>query len=100
MFQSLEAKKMADWSAKASKIEEIARKKDELHIEFVNQTKEALDAKMEHHVEKRDALMTDMKKKLKVGKRFLHMIVPKLFFFILNSLFRIMQRKSKRKEFS
>lgn len=58
---------MADWSAKASKIEEIARKKDELNIEFINQTKEALEAKMEYHVEKRDALMTDMKKKLKVG---------------------------------
>lgn len=62
---SLEAKKMADWSAKASKIEEITRKKDELNIEFINQTKEALEAKMEYHVEKRDALMTDMKKKLK-----------------------------------
>lgn len=59
---------MADWSAKASKIEEIARKKDELNIEFINQTKEALEAKMEYHVEKRDALMTDMKKKLKVRR--------------------------------
>ncbi|KAJ6646448.1 Stathmin-2 [Pseudolycoriella hygida] len=62
---SLEAKKMADWSAKANKIEEIARKKDELNNDFIIQTKEALDAKMEHHVEKRDALMTDLKKKLK-----------------------------------
>lgn len=65
-FQSLESKKMADWTAKATKIEEIARKKDELNIEFINQTKELLDAKMEYHVEKRDALMSDMKKKLKV----------------------------------
>lgn len=66
IVQSLEAKKMSDWSAKASKIEEISRKKDELNVEFINQTKEALDAKMEYHVEKRDAIMTDLKKKLKV----------------------------------
>lgn len=65
-LQSLEAKKMADWSAKASKIEEVARKKDDMINEHVKVTKEALDAKMEHHVEKRDALMTDMKNKLKV----------------------------------
>lgn len=57
---------MSDWSAKMTKIEEIARKKDELNTEFKEQTKEALDAKMEHYEEKRDAIITDMKEKLKV----------------------------------
>lgn len=65
-MQSLEAKKMADWSAKMTKIEEIARKKDELNNEFIHHTKEALDAKMEQCVEKRDAIMTEVKEKLKV----------------------------------
>lgn len=65
-IKSLEAKKMADWSAKMTKIEEIARKKDELNNEFINQTKEALDAKMEQCVEKRDAIITEVKEKLKV----------------------------------
>lgn len=57
---------MADWSAKVSKIEEMSRKRDELNIEFINQTKENLDAKMENYEEKRDAIITDMKEKLKV----------------------------------
>lgn len=57
---------MSDWSAKMNKIEEISRKKDELNSEFMNQTKEALDAKMEHYEEKRDAIITDLKEKLKV----------------------------------
>ena len=57
---------MADWTAKINKIEEISRKKDELNNEFMNQTKEALDAKMEHYEEKREAIITDLKEKLKV----------------------------------
>lgn len=57
---------MADWSAKMTKIEEIARKKDELNNDFKEQTKEALEAKMEHYEEKRDAIITDLKEKLKV----------------------------------
>lgn len=58
---------MADWSAKVNKIEEIARKKDELNNEFMHQTKEALDAKMEQCGEKRDAIITEVKEKLKVN---------------------------------
>lgn len=58
---------MADWSAKMTKIEEIARKKDELNNDFKEQTKEALEAKMEHYEEKRDAIITDLKEKLKVN---------------------------------
>lgn len=57
---------MSDWSAKMTKIEEISRKKDELNNDFKEQTKEALEAKMEHYEEKRDAIITDMKEKLKV----------------------------------
>lgn len=57
---------MADWTAKCTKIEEIARKKDELNNEFMSQTKEALHAKMEHCEEKRDAIITEVKEKLKV----------------------------------
>lgn len=87
---------MADWSAKASKIEEIARKKDELNIEFINQTKEALDAKMEYHVEKRDALMTDMKKKLKVRSEIRRDFVEQNLF--IYCLLRIIPKKLKRSE--
>lgn len=57
---------MADWTAKCTKIEEIARKKDELNHEFMSQTKEALHAKMEHCEVKRDAIITEVKEKLKV----------------------------------
>lgn len=60
---------MADWSAKVSKIEEMSRKRDELNNEFITQTKENLDAKMENYEEKRDAIITDMKEKLKVTIR-------------------------------
>ncbi|XP_059619208.1 stathmin-1-A isoform X5 [Phlebotomus argentipes] len=63
---SMEAKKMADWNEKMAKIEEASRKKDELNNEFMVQTKEALEAKMEHHVEKREAIINDKKEKLKV----------------------------------
>lgn len=49
-----------------AKIEEISRKKDELNTEFVMQTKEALTNKMEHSEEKREAIISDLKEKLKV----------------------------------
>lgn len=65
--QSLEAKKMADWTAKINKIEEIARKKDEMNTDFMIQAKEALHAKMEHTEENRDAIITEVKEKLKVS---------------------------------
>lgn len=66
--QNLEAKKVSDWNAKMAKIEEASRKKDELKIEFITQTKEALDTKIKHSEEKREAIMSDMKEKLKVSK--------------------------------
>ncbi|XP_055709214.1 uncharacterized protein LOC129805362 isoform X1 [Phlebotomus papatasi] len=63
---SLEAKKIAEWNAKMAKIEEATRKKDELNNEFMVQAKEALEAKMEHYEEKREAIINDKKEKLKV----------------------------------
>lgn len=64
--QNLEAKKVSDWNAKMAKIEEASRKKDELNVEFMAQTKEALINKMEHSEEKREAIISDLKEKLKV----------------------------------
>lgn len=49
-----------------AKIEEASRKKDELNVEFINQTKEALDTKIKHTEEKREAIISDLKEKLKV----------------------------------
>jgi hypothetical protein len=63
---NLEAKKIADWSSKVAKIEEASRKKVELNHEFINQTKEALISKMEQSEEKREAIIMDIKEKLKV----------------------------------
>ncbi|KAH8381189.1 hypothetical protein KR200_008536 [Drosophila serrata] len=63
---SLEAKKMADISNKLAKVEEATRKKDEITNEFITQTKEQLESKMEQHVEKREAIISDMKEKLKI----------------------------------
>lgn len=64
--KQLEAKKITEWNAKQAKIEEASRKKEELDKEFAAQTKEALEAKMEQYEEKREALISDMKEKLKV----------------------------------
>ncbi|KAL7026563.1 hypothetical protein ACKWTF_005074 [Chironomus riparius] len=60
-----EAKKVADWTNKMAKIEEASRKKDELNNEFMVQAKETLIIKMEHSEEKREAIITEMKEKLK-----------------------------------
>lgn len=49
-----------------AKIEEASRKKDELNVEFKTQTKENLILKMEHSEEKREAIISDLKEKLKV----------------------------------
>lgn len=49
-----------------SKIEEATRKKDELNMEFMNQAKESLENKMGNYEENREAIMMDMKEKLKV----------------------------------
>jgi hypothetical protein len=48
-----------------SKIEEASKKKDEQENIFVTQTREALDQKMESHIEKREAYLSDLKAKLK-----------------------------------
>jgi stathmin len=68
LLKNLEAKKIADWNAKAAKIEEATRKKDELNNEFKTQTKEALKSKMGNSEEKREAIISDLKEKLKVIK--------------------------------
>ncbi|XP_041775970.1 stathmin isoform X3 [Anopheles merus] len=62
---SLEAKKMADWSAKMAKIEEASRKKDELDKEFKTHAKEVLHTKMEQYEEKRVQQLSEIKEKLK-----------------------------------
>lgn len=56
---------MATLAAKLSKIEEASKKKDEQNNVFISQTKEALDQKMENHIEKREAYISDLKNKLK-----------------------------------
>lgn len=58
---------MSDWKEKMAKIEEASRKKDELDAEFKTQTKEALTTKMGQSVEKREAIISDLKEKLKVS---------------------------------
>lgn len=65
-LQSLEAKKIADWSAKMNRIEEVSRKKDEMELDFMNQAKEKIKAKMGQHEDNREAIMSDIKGKLKV----------------------------------
>lgn len=50
-----------------NRIEEASRKKDEINKEFSNQAKEALEAKMGNHEEKREAILLDLKEKLKVN---------------------------------
>lgn len=62
----MEAKRIADWSAKKNRIEEASRKKTEMDKEFANQARESLNAKMDNYGENREAIMADMKDKLKV----------------------------------
>ncbi|XP_053997892.1 calponin homology domain-containing protein DDB_G0272472 isoform X2 [Hylaeus anthracinus] len=62
---SLEAHKLAALAAKLSKIEEAARKKDELSSAFITATRESLDAKMNNTEEKREAHIAELKNKLK-----------------------------------
>ncbi|CAG9825315.1 unnamed protein product [Phaedon cochleariae] len=63
--QQLESSKMAALSAKILKIEEASRKKDEQTTQFISSTRDALEQKMGHHVEKREAYITDLRSKLK-----------------------------------
>ena len=62
---SLEAHKLAAFSAKLCKIEEVARKKDELSAAFIAATSKSLDAKMNNTEEKREAHIAEVKNKLK-----------------------------------
>lgn len=61
---------MAALAAKMLKIEEASKKKDEQTSQFITQTKEMLDQKMEIHEEKREAYITDLKSKMKVSRKF------------------------------
>ncbi|KAK9730406.1 Stathmin family [Popillia japonica] len=63
--QQLESNKIAALSAKMLKIEEASRKKDEQTSLFITTTREALEQKMETHLGKREAYITDLKTKLK-----------------------------------
>ncbi|KOC62724.1 Stathmin-4 [Habropoda laboriosa] len=62
---SLEAHKIAALAAKLMKIEDAARKKDELSAAFIAATRESLDAKMNNTEEKREAHIAELKNKLK-----------------------------------
>ncbi|XP_055300242.1 uncharacterized protein LOC129567405 isoform X2 [Sitodiplosis mosellana] len=61
----LEAKRSADWLAKKNRIEEASRKKIEMDKVFANHARESLNAKMDNYGENREAIMADMKDKLK-----------------------------------
>ncbi|XP_012277391.1 stress response protein NST1 isoform X1 [Orussus abietinus] len=63
--QSLEAEKLSQVAAKLQKIEEAARKKDELSAAFVAATRKSLDAKMNNTEEKREAHIAELKNRLK-----------------------------------
>lgn len=65
-MQNLEAKKMSDWTAKKNRIEEASRKKNEMSKEFANQARHSLNAKLENYEENREAIMSELKDKLKV----------------------------------
>lgn len=62
----MEAKRTAEWTAKKNRIEEASRKKDEMNKEFATQAKELLETKMVNYEENREAIMSEMKEKLKV----------------------------------
>nr|CAD7401365.1 unnamed protein product [Timema cristinae] len=64
-ISNLEANRMAQLAVKMSKIEEASKKKDDQAHQFISQTREALEQKMETHEEKREAYISDLKAKLK-----------------------------------
>lgn len=61
----MECSKIAALSANLLKIEEASRKKDEQTNQFIAATRDALEQKMETHLGKREAYITDLKTKLK-----------------------------------
>lgn len=65
ILQQLEGNKIAALSANLQKIEEASRKKDEQTTQFIAATRDALEQKMETHIGKREAYITDLKTKLK-----------------------------------
>jgi len=64
-FQSLEASKLSELKAKMSRIEEVAKKRDEKTQEFITATKNALDQKMKVHSEKHEEFLGDLINKVK-----------------------------------
>jgi hypothetical protein len=69
---------MALLAAKMSKIEEASKKREEQANTFISQTREALEQKMEAHIEKRESLINDLKTKLKE-----HVCIPQFYRFYL-----------------
>ncbi|XP_013181303.1 PREDICTED: inner centromere protein isoform X1 [Papilio xuthus] len=63
--RSLEASKMAVIAQKMAKIEEASRIRSEQTNNFICTTKEALDAKMDSHEEKREAYISELRARLK-----------------------------------
>ncbi|XP_041979347.1 paramyosin isoform X2 [Aricia agestis] len=63
--RSLEASKMAAIAQKMAKIEDASRIRSEQTNSFINATKEALEAKMETHSEKREAYIGELRARLK-----------------------------------
>ncbi|XP_045538082.1 inner centromere protein isoform X3 [Papilio machaon] len=63
--RSLEASKMAAIAQKMAKIEEASRIRSEQTNNFICTTKEALDAKMDSHEEKREAYISELRARLK-----------------------------------
>lgn len=84
---------MAEISIKLAKVEEATRKKDEITNEFITQTKEQLETKMETHVEKREAIISDMKEKLKVCREWGEREIGLTFY----TPCRFMPRRSRRR---
>lgn len=65
LLQSLEQSKMAAIAQKMLKIEEASKIRSEQTNNFIVTTKEALDAKMETHEEKREAYISELRGRLK-----------------------------------
>jgi len=62
--QSLEAEKLAFLAEKMKRIEEATKKKEEEESVFIKSTKEALEQKMQAHIENRESKVVDLKTKL------------------------------------
>lgn len=87
---------MAALSAKMLKIEEASRKKDEQTSQFITATRDALEQKMGHHTEKREAYITDLKTKLKVLYFGFDFFFCSGYYFFVSIVFRIISRMLKR----